>query len=653
MRVSAQAVAAAHARVLGARRFARGRQLLAEAAPVLLLVAALCTKMLYFAFVADPRAEWFRPWWLQRTLLASAASAGSLLLLSSPLLLMAPRRRMAIAWLGSFILTLLLYGDVLYVRYFGDVLSVAALGAARQLGMITDSVLALMRPADVLLFADLIVFPLWMPRRREWSRAGAARAAFVLLGAGLLLSVHPLVIMIRRGEYDYQKLRGAAKVGVLNYHVYDVLRQTYLLASAERIDAADLEMVRTFLEQPERGARPRSELFGVARGRNLIMVMVEALHAFPLGLVVNGQEVTPHLNRLARRSMRFENFYDQTWHGVTSDGEFTALQSLHPLPEGGVPTRYGSHRFFALPHVLRENGYATLSAHGYSGAIWMMSAAHRAYGFDRSSFRESFDQTERIGMGLSDASFFRQLLPRLEREPEPFLAFLVTLSTHFPFGLPEPLREPRLAVPEGTLVAAYLQSVHQFDRAFGDFLGGLKAGGLLDRSVLVLFGDHGAFAGDEQLDLVLSRYGGYPERSPGLDHRYWLAERRLPFLIHLPGDAAAGVQSGSAGHLDIAPTLLALLGITQPSMVSLGRDLTAPGNSLVVFRDGSFVHGTTVCVRPSSATATTQCRDTATWRTLDPEGLRGTAEEALRRLKVSDALLAGDLIPWATQLSSP
>jgi lipoteichoic acid synthase len=652
MEASTGTLAARLYRTLGARVTAPAQALFADAGPILLLVAALSAKMLYFAFAADPRAEWFRPWWLQRTLLATAGSVGSLLLLFSPLLLLSPRARIVAAWTGSLVLSLLLYADVLYVRYFGDVLSVAALGAAPQLLMITESILALMRPVDVLLFADLIVLPLLLRRASTRSRSAATRSALVLLGVGVLLSVYPVVIMIQRGEYDYLKLRGAAKVGVLNYHAYDAIRQTYLAASAEPIGAAERERVRAFLERPERAGGAPSELFGIARGRNLIVVMVEALHAFPVGLVVNGQEVTPHLNRLARRSMTFEHFYDQTWQGVTSDGEFTALQSLHPLPEGGVPTRYGNHRFFALPQVLHENGYTTLSAHGYSGAIWMMSTAHRAYGFDRSYFRESFDQTERIGMGLSDASFFRQLLPRLQREREPFMAFLVTLSTHFPFGLPEELREPGLAVPEGTLVAAYLQSVHQLDRAFGEFLAGLEAGGLLDRSVLVLFGDHGAFAGDEQLDVLLSRYAGYPERAPGLDHRYWLAEKRLPLLIHLPGDSAAGPRSGSAGHLDIAPTLLALLGISRPHMVSLGRDMTAPGNSLVVFRDGSFVLGPTACVRPSPATATTQCRDTEDWRTLDPAGLRGAVEEARSRLEVSDLLLAGDLIPWASQLGS-
>jgi lipoteichoic acid synthase len=631
------------------------RAAIREAGPIVLAVAALCVKLLYFCVAAeDPGVEWFRNiGWLRRTALVTVESGGSLLLLFSPLLFVTRKRRLAILWVASLAITLLMFADVLYLRFFGDVLSVAALSGVRQIGMIQGSILALIRPTDALLFGDLIVLPLVL--RRLWFAPSPPPRrlrplAWSMLATGLLLSALPLITILRRGEYDYFKLRGVGKIGLLNYHAYDVSRQLYLGATTSPIGPVERERVSDFFRGRRSTSAPVSDLFGVARGRNLIMVMVESLMAFPLGLVVNGKEVTPHLNRLARRSITFDHFYDQTWHGVTSDGEFTALQSLHPLPEGGVPTRYGNHHFVALPKVLRANGYTTLSAHGFSGAIWMMATAHRNYGFERSYFSESFDQTERIGMGLSDASFFRQMLPRLTAERQPFMAFLVTLSTHFPFRLPDSLADSSLAVPPGTLVGAYLQSVHQFDNALGELLAGLEDQGLLDRSVLVLFGDHGAFGDEAELGALLPRYAGYPARHQGFDVRYWQVEKRLPLIIHLPHDAAAGVRSGSGGHLDIAPTLMALLGISEPHMVTLGRDLTTRGNSFVVFRDGSFVVGDTACVVPSASIRALQCRQLRTGEELTPERLSGRFQDARARLAISDILLTGDLIPWASQL---
>jgi len=632
------------------------RAVILEAGPIVLVVAALCVKLLYFSVAADPEVEWFRDiGWLRRTALVTAESAGSLLLLFSPLLFVTRKRRLAILWAGDLALTLLMLADVLYLRFFGDVLSVSALTGVRQIGMIQGSILALMKPSDALLFVDLVLLPLVF-RARLFSAAAPSPSrlrplAWSMLATGALLSALALTTILQKGEYDYFKLRGVAKIGLLNYHAYDVGRQLYLNATTSPVGPAERERVSEFFQRNHSTCAPVPELFGVARGRNLIMVMVESLHAFPLGLVVNGEEVTPHLNRLARRSITFDHFYDQTWHGVTSDGEFTSLQSLHPLADGGVPTRYGTHHYFALPNVLRANGYTTVSAHGFSGAIWMMATAHHNYGFERSYFSETFDQTERIGMGLSDASFFRQMLPRLTGQRQPFMAYLVTLSTHFPFRLPPELGDSSLAVPPGTLVGAYLQSVHQFDRALGEFLAGLEDRGLLDKSVLVLYGDHAAFGDEAELGALLSRYAGYPERQPGFDVRYWQVEKRLPLIIHLPHDAAAGVRSGSGGHLDIAPTLMALLGISQPHMAAMGRDLTAEGNSLVVFRDGSFVVGDTACVVPSATIRAVQCRQMQTGRELVPERLRGRFEEARTRLAVSDILLAGDLIPWASQLT--
>ena len=620
------------------------------AAPVVLVAAALAAKMVYFSVAAEPGVAWYRsPGWMQRTLVASSGSFGTLLLLLAPLLLLRRSLRLPLLWAAALLLTLLIYADVLYVRYFGDMLSVAAVTAARQLGMITSSIVALVRPLDVLFFADLALLGLVFRRiRRTGEQPGRSRRiAVFLLGVGAVLGVYPVATILRRGEYDYFKLRGAARIGLLNYHAYDLAIN--LGADERRVTSEEQARARGVLERSAAHDPRSSPLFGAARGRNAILVMVEALHAFPLGLVVNGTSVTPHLDALARRSMRWENFYDQTYHGVTSDGEFTALQSLHPLPEGGVPIRYGTNRFFALPHVLARNGYGTVSAHGFSGAIWMMATAHPAYGIQRSWFRERFDQGEQLGMGLSDASFFRQVVPMLADEREPFMAFLVTLSTHYPHQLPAGLRTPSLDEPPGSLAGDYLQSVHYLDRAVGGLIADLERSGLLDRSVLVLFGDHVAL-GDDDLVGLLSRHGGYPDRTPGFDPFYWRAARRLPLLIHLPGDSAAGVRSGTAGHLDIAPTLLTLLGIDAPRMPALGRDLTREGHSLVVFRDGSFVVGDTVCVHRSASIAARTCRLFGTGGEIDPQSLRHRFEDARERLEASDVLLSGDLIPWAAEV---
>jgi phosphoglycerol transferase MdoB-like AlkP superfamily enzyme len=243
----------------------------------------------------------------------------------------------------------------------------------------------------------------------------------------------------------------------------------------------------------ERSAAPDSSpLFGRAYGRNLIVVMAESLTSVPRGLVVNGQEVTPALSRFARESLDFTNFFDQTHLGTTADAELGSMQSLLPLPDAVIATRYAANDFAGLPAVLGQRGYDTWSANVMPGDFWNMREMHHELGFDRSYFREAFADGDAFGMGLTDEVFFRQIDTRLNAAHEPFMAFLITTSNHHPYDLPAHDRRLDVGALEGTLAGRYLQSVHYFDRVFDAFVSRLRESGLLDRSVVVVYGDHRA-----------------------------------------------------------------------------------------------------------------------------------------------------------------
>lgn len=636
------------------------RTLLVEVGPVLIFLVALVAKLLYFVVVAypPPGGWWHARWWLELAGEASLGSLGTALVAISPLFLVPPRRRLVLLWAGSLVVTLLILADVLYFRFFGDILSVPALAEAPQVGMISDSVVALLRPADAFFFTDLVLglalLPWYLRRHRSAFPAyeRPRRVAVLSLTTGLLLAAVPLSQVWQVGPVRYfahLKVRGAARIGLLNYHLYDVGRHAYASATTPPVGPAERALASACLDEWRLVSDERSDMFGIARGKNLILLMVESLQGFPVGLRVNGAEITPHLNALARRSLTFENFYSQAWHGVTADGEFTSLQSLHPLREGAVPILLGGHHFRTLPHVLSERGYTTLAARGAGGAMWGASVIHPRYGFRHTYYFENFRNTERIGMGLTDKALFPQVTPLLETLREPFMAYLLTLSTHHPYRIPKGYQELDLGSIGGTKLRNYLQTVHYTDQALGEFIQRLDTTGLLDRSVLVVYGDHTANLGDPRdLETLLTRHAGYPKRRSPFDDRYWRAANELGFMIHLPHDAAAGRRPGGGGLLDIAPTALHLLGVEDPGMVMLGRDLTTEGRPFVVFRDGSFVAGDTLCIVGSASILTPQCRHTRTGVSVPVEGQRPRFEEARRRLAVSDILLHGDLIPWAS-----
>jgi lipoteichoic acid synthase len=426
-----------------------------------------------------------------------------------------------------------------------------------------------------------------------------------------------------------------AVVGLVPYHVRDAaIHLTHVLAGPRAVSAADRARVVAFLEARPAAPGPVTG-WGSMRGQNVIMVMAESLHAFPLGLALDGQPVAPNLDALASESWRFDRFYDQTHEGTTSDGEFTSLQSLHPLSAAAVATRYPLNRLQALPTVLRDRGYLTISAAGEMADMWNKRQVHPRLGFARSFFLDAFPPGEWIGAGLADGIFLDAMAARLERLDQPFLAFLITASNHHPFVLPPSHRRLRLGPLAGTLVGNYLDSVHHADAALGAFVRRLRATGLLDRSILLVYGDHRAFLGTPPELMALL---GLPDNA---FHR-WDVARRLTCLLRLPGGVGARARTMPTGHLDLAPTVLDLLGIPPPATM-LGTSLLGPGPRTVIFRGGDLVADDRVLLSGRSGGHDT-CWDAATARPTDCAPLGQIQRRAREQVTVSDILISGDLI---------
>jgi phosphoglycerol transferase MdoB-like AlkP superfamily enzyme len=470
-------------------------------------------------------------------------------------------------------------------------------------------------------------------RRRLVVRLGLAMTGVLAAAPMHLVWTDPEEVFY----YGTRRREVVAALGVLPYHVYDV--STYALSrlGRMRVDASDRARVERYFDVRRSASQEPGALFGRAGGLNVIVVMAESLIAAPLDLEIDGRPVAPALSRFARESLRFTNVFEQTHVGTTADGEFLSMQGLLPLPNGVVATRYPANTFSGLPAALAKNGYETVSAHANSGDFWNRRQMHVNFGFQRSYFREEFQQGEVIGMGLADSVLFDQMEVRLRTARQPFMSFLITLSNHLPYVLPA--STPRLNVGplEGTTVGHYLQSVHHFDGAFEQFVERLRQSGLLDRSLVVVYGDHRAFW---EAVPQLPRLAGIPADDA---YRTWALERRVPLLIRLPRAEGAGTIADAGGQLDIPPTVLGLLGVPSGGEVMLGRDLLAPGNPLVVFRDGSVIAGRFAAIE-SSEPRQRGCFDIRSGARTDCAALNGARRMAREQMEISDLVIRGDLI---------
>jgi phosphoglycerol transferase MdoB-like AlkP superfamily enzyme len=512
--------------------------------------------------------------------------------------------------------SLLILADVVYYRFFGDVLSTPAMLAARQTGHVWGSIGNLFTPGLVWLVADWPI-ACWLAARLSHrsvaapSQPSRARvplvggvAAVVLVLSGAILSV-PRVIASTPLDQMFRARAVVEQLGPFVYHAYDAWNYARSRWFHRPATPAEIDDAAAWLRE-RAPLRAGAAAFAAARGLNLIVVQVESLQDFAVDFTVGGQEVMPHLRRWTSDSLRFTSVTDQTSEGRTSDAEFTTMTSLLPLDHGAVAFRMPGNHYTALPSVLTEHGYTTLSAVAFEAGFWNRQVMHPAYGFQRSLFEPDFQLTEQIGWGLNDRDFLKQMVPHLEQLPRPFGAWLITLSLHHPFdSFPEQHKVLKLGALEGTSFGNYLHTMRFFDQALADFRDALAHDGLLDSSLIVVFGDHDAgFARDPSLARTIGI---------GVDNAAWALNDRIPLFIRVgaagvgwarrageAGEAgragwarqAAGAgQAGEAGRsgwkgqdligarprpagqTDFAPTILALLGIDPAPLPYLGRNL--------------------------------------------------------------------------------
>ncbi|NOZ79190.1 MAG: sulfatase-like hydrolase/transferase [Acidobacteria bacterium] len=577
----------------------------------------------------------------------SGMAAFALLLLLLPHAIR-PWATLAVAGILSFVIL----SDVVYVRYFGEALSLAALAAGRQVGAVHASIASLLHRRDLWLAADLVpgIVLAWAVRtlpRPKWRgvRGVAAACLAIALIPGLRTVWQAEHAKHGRFVQVFQSMFIVQRVGVLDYHLADIwssLREHLLrppLSHSERSE------VLSWFEARKPLRRGTGRFFGVAKGMNLLMIQVESMQGFVIGLKVKGQEVTPNLDHWLPGCLWFPHCTDQTAQGRTSDGEITTQISLLPRAKGAYVFAYPHNHVVGLAGVLRARGYHTLSAVAFQPNFWNRRLMHPAFGYTQNLFASDFKPGERIGWGLNDRDFLLQMEARLARMPQPFCAWLITLSLHHPFeGFPDHLKELDVGSWEGTPFGNYMHTMHFFDKALKAMVDRLAVDGLLDHTVIVIWGDHDAgFAWTPKLAKAIGR----PHTEAG-----WYISGRVPLIIHVPGaNAPRGTFSMAAGDTDVAPTTAALFGIDPANIAWVGRNLLGhPGDVPMPRRYGSWVSNRHIYANHGPGWADGACYDFRTLAKLPVEACRAEDEAARQEMEVSDLVERYDLQQEITRI---
>ncbi|KIL44397.1 LTA synthase family protein [Jeotgalibacillus soli] len=547
--------------------------------------------------------------------------------------------RNAYVIITSFILTFILFANMVFYRFFNDFITLPVLFQTSNFGDLGSSVMENIFWTDGLYFLDIVLLIVLAKMKpsfiifRESSKINR-RAYFLVAIAtfffnlGLAETERPQLLT---RTFDREML--VKNIGTYNYHIYDIYLQSRQSAQRALADSSELVDVNNYVKANQVDAA--DELKGIAEGRNLIVVSLESTQNFVINNEMNGQVITPFLNELTRDedTIYMDNFYHQTEQGKTSDSEFILDNSLYPLGRGAVFFTHSGNEYHTLAESLNNKGYFTANMHANNKSFWNRDIVYDTFGYDR--YYSLVDYTvgdgESVNWGMKDIPFFEQSVEHMREMEQPFYTKMITLTNHHPFFLDEEDKFIEEYDSNSGTLNRYFQAVRYTDESIKEFFTDLKEAGLYENSIIVMYGDHYGISENHNVAM-----GQYLEREITPFETAQL--QRVPLFIHIPGSGAGFVDHTLAGQVDLKPTIQNLLGIDSGKAIQFGQDIFSKDNEdFVILRDGRFITNELVYAGET-------CWDKETGEPTDREACDPYIARANEELAYNDEIIYGDLL---------
>ena len=534
-------------------------------------------------------------------------------------------RSRSIYWsLSTFILSILCVINSAYYTFYTSFTSISLLSTARFIADVSDAVfenVLQLKDLTFLLVPIIFIYSLRHHNKKLVGIGGRKKMAgmnALVVGViiGLIFCTTLTSTDLGRLTKQWNREYIVMKYGLYVYHVNDLFKSIEpKLMSLFGYDKA----VKRFNEYFEGGKESETNKYtNMFEGKNVIVIHAESIQNFVIGLEFNGVEVAPNLTKLAKEGMYFDNFYSQVSVGTSSDTEFTFNTSLMPSTTGTAFGSYFNRTFISTPQLMKEKGYYTFSMHGNNADYWNRRVMHKNLGYDRFYAKADYVIDEEIGLGISDKSFLTQTVEKLKEindNHEKFYGTIITLTNHTPFSAVDQYGEYAVSIKEtvlneetgeneeieypymeGTKLGNYLKSVRYADEALGEFFRALDENGLLDDTVIVLYGDHDArlpigdfrrlYNYDKETDDLLP--SSHPDYVNYTSYHYEL-NRKVPFIIYSKDKvSSAKTISKVMGMYDVMPTLGNMFGFKNE--YALGHDIFSTGDdNIVIFPSGNWL----------------------------------------------------------------
>lgn len=270
---------------------------------------------------------------------------------------------------------------------------------------------------------------------------------------------------------------------------------------------------------------------------NVVVLSEESLGAEFVGAYGDARSLTPEFDRLTAEGVLFTRAYATGTRTVRGLEAMTA--SFPPIPSESILKRPGNDGIATVGAVLRDQGYHTSFLYGGYGTFDNMNAFYQGNGFETSDRTDIAHPGFANVWGVSDEDLFTHAIAYFDAraaEGVPFFSLVMSTSNHKPYTFPDGV--PGVKPKGGGRVAG----VRYADHAIGEFFRAARSRPWFKDTVFVVIADHGARVyGAAQVPLY---------------------SYEIPLLILAPGRLKPARVDTLTSNLDLAPTVLGLLGLS-------------------------------------------------------------------------------------------
>jgi len=307
---------------------------------------------------------------------------------------------------------------------------------------------------------------------------------------------------------------------------------------------------------------------------NIVFILSDDQAWSDYGFMGHPDIKTPHLDKLAERSMLFDRGYVAAplcrpslasmasglypfQHGITGND----VDGRNNRAELDVPMREAFHKNPTFIKALVANGYL---AH-QSGKWW--EGSFKDGGFTHGMTHGDSKRGGRHGdaglkIGRDGMKPINNFIDTAVDEKKPFLLWYAPFLPHTPHNPPKRLLDKYAKEGRAMDVAKYYAMCEWFDETCGELLGYIDKKGLTDNTLVLYICDNGWAAPSTNADDPNQKlWKGYAQRSKSSPYENGI---RTPVMVSWPGTTKAGRQKELAHAIDLFPTIAAAAGVDAP-----------------------------------------------------------------------------------------